>query len=238
MTTYVKQSLFGLMALGLFLTSCDPSPLRGKGDLVYETRDVEDFEAIDLECNADVEVRIDSFFKVEVTCEESIIGYLETNESNGVLKIYFSRNVFGVDDLKIKITMPRLNACEVDGSGDIQVLDLVEETKLEIDVSGSGNADFLKLDCEDIDVRISGSGEVELNGTAEFLEASISGSGNLDALYCPVERAKINVSGSGDVVLDVSDLLEVDISGSGTVRYKGDPNLDSDISGSGSVKKI
>ncbi|MFN4253557.1 MAG: head GIN domain-containing protein [Saprospiraceae bacterium] len=219
------------------LPSCDDT-VRGRGDLVTETRDAKDFHALEIGCNGDVRVRVDSVFKVEVTCEENIIAYLETVEENGVLKIYFDRNVWDVDDLKITVSAPSWDAFEIRGSADVDVLDLIAGDALALDVSGSGDLSLNDLSFNKINALISGSGDVEFFGDADALDASISGSGDLDALGCPVKTAKVSVSGSGDARLHVLDSLTVSISGSGIVEYKGSPQVSSSISGSGRVRKI
>lgn len=240
MTT--KMNLPGLLlffAVVLFsIPSCDILGVRGTGELETEIRNVDNFHALEINVPGDVEVRTDSIFYVEVTCEDNLIAYLETVEDNGVLKIYFDRDVYDVDDLKIRVSAPSWDGFKINGSADVDVPDAISGNKLDVGVSGSGNLKVFNLDFNNIVTRVSGSGDVFLAGTADDLKCTVSGSGNVNALGCPVKTATVAVSGSGDVRLHVTETLDVTISGSGDVEYEGAPQVTKQISGSGNVRKL
>lgn len=230
--------LMGCAFAILTLTACDPLGVRGRGDLTTETRDVKNFHAIEVDVSGDVDVRVDSFFHVEVTCEDNIIDFLETVEDHGVLKIFFDRNVYDVDNLKIRVSAPSWNAFEINGSADVDVPDAISGDFLNLGISGSGNIKIFDASFNKAKSRISGSGDITLIGEANDLNATISGSGDLQAIDFPVKTATVTVSGSGNARVNVSDMLNVTISGSGDVQYSGNPQVSKSISGSGSVKKI
>lgn len=222
----------------MIFPSCDPLGIRGKGDLETETRNVKDFHALKINTSGDVELRVDSVYKVEVTCEENIIGYLETIEDDGVLKIHFDRDVFDVDGLKIRISAPSWDEIEITGSAEVDVPDAINGSTLNLSVTGSGNLKVFKADFDNIKTKVSGSGDVNISGIADDFDCTVSGSGNVDALDCPVKTAKVTVSGSGNVRLDASESLDVTISGSGDVEYQGSPQVTKSISGSGTLRKL
>jgi hypothetical protein len=66
-----------------------------------------------------------------------------------------------------------------------------------IQISGSGNADCGDLISDDATVRISGSGDVKLNANRS-VDGNISGSGNISYKGSATEVKK-HVSGSGKV---------------------------------------
>jgi hypothetical protein len=220
----------------LILFSCDAT--RGKGDLITETRPEKDFHALDIHTSGRVEVRTDSVFKVEITCEENILPYLETDVKNGVLKIDFDRLVYDVDGLRIVVAAPSWDAFEVEGSADVEVKDPIQGAALTTRVSGSGDIDIFKAQFEKTICSVAGSGSITLAGKGSFLEGNISGSGDIQALQFPVKTSKINISGSGDARLEVSDSLDVIINGSGGVEYRGNAVTNTQINGSGRVRKI
>lgn len=238
-----KSRIPALFALGgamlLLTNSCDDVlGVKGKGDSRTEIRNVQNFHALDISANAQVDLRIDSVYRVEVTCEENIIDYLETLDDNGVLKIHFDRDVYDVDNLHIRVWAPYWDAIETYGSVDVNVPDAISGDDLNLKLSGSGNMRLFDVDFEDISALISGDGNVFLDGQGETLTCTVSGSGNIEALDCPVQTAKVTISGSGNARVDVIEQLDVVISGSGDVEYQGDPQVNSQISGSGKVKKI
>ncbi|MEZ4941227.1 MAG: head GIN domain-containing protein [Saprospiraceae bacterium] len=232
-------ALIFLALLTWTFSACDDVlGIKGKGDLVTEVRDVKNFHAVDIATNGQLELRVDSVFHVEVTCEESIIPYLVTLNDNGTLKIHFDRDVYDVDNLKITVSAPAWAGVEISGSVNVDVPDAISGDKLDLRISGSGNMKIFNANFNEIQTLITGSGDISIDGIADHLKCTISGSGNLDALGCPVLTADVTITGSGDVRLEVSESLQVTISGSGNVEYRGNPSLNSSISGSGKVRKI
>lgn len=232
-------TLLLLGATALLLPSCDDIlGIRGTGDIVTEARQAKDFHAVDIATPGTLELRIDSVFHVEVTCEESIIAYLQTIEDNGVLKIHFDHDVYDVDHLKITVSAPSWDGIEISGSAHVDVPDAISGDVLDLDISGSGNMKIFKADFNKIKARTTGSGDVSIDGSADDLNCSITGSGNFDALDCPVLTATVSISGSGDIRLDVAETLDVTITGSGNVEYCGDAQVDAKVTGSGKVRKI
>lgn len=232
----VKQILPALFAMSVLFTACG---IRGEGDRVTEQRQVSGFNALEIGTNADVEVHVDSVFRLEITCEENVLPYLETLvDPDGTLKIFFNRDVWDVDDFHISVSAPAWKSFEVDGSANVKVSDPIAGTQLLTAISGSGDIRIFDLDFQQVKTRVSGSGNLYLRGAANDLNCQVSGSGDVDALDCPVKTATVSVSGSGNVRLEASQALDVSISGSGDVEYQGNPSVNSDISGSGSLRKI
>ncbi len=230
--------LLGIIALMFSLQSCDPFGIRATGERITQSFDETNFHGIDLDLSADVEVRVDSVFKVEVTCEETAMPYVEAKVSGGVLKIYFNRNVRDVDHMKILVSAPSWDYFVLNGSGEIKILDAISGNKLRVDISGSGNLNASDATFNTADLEVSGSGDLELAGSANDLEARVSGSGNIDCLDFLTETAQVEVSGSGNLKVNVSEALDAEVSGSGNIYYEGNPQVTVHISGSGNVRKL
>jgi hypothetical protein len=232
-----KPFFLSLLAFSLTWTACDPIQW-GKGDLMTETRDAADFNALEISTCGQVEVRTDSVFSVEVTCEENVLPYLETVVDDGVLKIYFDRPVLDVDGLRIRVSAPNWDGFELSGSAKVNVPDAIEGDYLRVKISGSGDVNLANADFSNAKIQISGSGEASLSGAGEVLDCQVSGSGDLESLGFVAQRATVSVSGSGSVRLQVSEKLDATLSGSGDIEYRGDPQVTSSISGSGKIRKI
>ena len=165
--------------------------------------------------------------------------FLETEVKNGSLHIYFSQNVHDVDDLLITVTAPAFDEFEVSGSAEVVAHDPLDGTDLEVSISGSGDIELTDVDYDRIDLDVSGSGNILLQGVAvQSIDCTVSGSGDLDALDCPTPKATVKVSGSGTVRCHVLDFLRATVSGSGDVLYLGNPAVDAEVSGSGKVRKL
>lgn len=120
--------------------------------------------------------------------------------------------------LVIEMIAPDVTRFDLHGSSSL-VIESYKQSRLRIDLSGNadvavtGETDLLELD-------ISGSADADLGALkAKGAEVSISGSG--DATIAPTDWAKIGISGSGDVTLRGHPAkLDTDISGSGSIHQE------------------
>ncbi len=104
-------------------------------------------------------------------------------------------------------------------------------------VEGSGDLDIRGYDQPKIDVRLTGSGNVNGGGNTKTLTLAVAGSGDADLSALAAVDSDVKLSGSGDADLNTSGKLVTDVTGSGDIRFKGHPkSVDSKIVGSGSVE--
>ncbi len=237
--SWLMLALAGMFTVsGCFINADDDDGLfncvDGNGPVVTETISLPSFSGINLEISAQVFIKQGPVQEVVVEGKGNIIDELERDVSNGIWEIETDRCVRDIGDLKIFITLPDISSLRVDGSGDIISENTLVVNDVDLRISGSGNID-VAMEADDIDANISGSGRITLEGSADELEFRISGSGDLHAFDMPCRTADLNISGSGDAEVRVSDQLDVRISGSGDVFYKGNPTLNVQITGSGQV---
>jgi hypothetical protein len=228
--------LLGIFCLMLAFSSCDVHGLKSTGELITLDFDETDFHGLEINVPATVEVQVGGTYQLEITCEESAMPHVVTRVRNGILEISFDRNVRDVDHMKIVVTAPDWDHFELDGSGHIEIKDLIEGQTLDLDVSGSGSIHVREAHFDAANLEVSGSGDVRLGGSASTLDAELSGSGDLRCFDFVVNHAQADVSGSGSMQLHVLDKLVAEISGSGKIVYKGNPQVQASVSGSGSVK--
>lgn len=209
----------------------------GSGPIVTEELFLSDFDGIELSLPGQVILRQGPVQEVIVEGKANIIAELELDVRNGIWTIETDRCVEDIDQLTFFITLPHYRFLSIKGSGDIISDEFLQVEDLTLRISGSGDMD-LGLHADDIDAKVSGSGNFRLEGTADDLELEINGSGDLHAFNLETDTAFIRISGSGDAEVNVFTHLTVRISGSGDVEYIGDPSLDIQITGSGEVKDV
>lgn len=153
-------------------------------------------------------------------------------------RTFFWRN-FNTGDIEIHATAEEIKGLAISGSGDIRARKELNTRDMDLRISGSGEITLAELNAENADLSISGSGDIRIEdgGNARNLTISLSGSGDVDASGFEAERVSVRVSGSGDSSVHATQQLEVKVSGSGDVYYSGNPEINSSVSGSGSVKK-
>ncbi|MEM9820923.1 MAG: head GIN domain-containing protein [Bacteroidota bacterium] len=208
--------------------------VRGRGDLIAVDLNLADFSGIQLEIDAQVILRQGSSQSVTIEAEENIIDLIDLDVRNDIWEIDFEDCVRDYDNIRIFIEMPNISRLTVTGSGLIRGDNLFEVDEIDLIISGSGDID-LAVNADFIDGKISGSGKTYLEGNANRFDFEISGSGDYRAFNLNALRGDIEIRGSGDAEVRVEEELDVEIRGSGDVFYRGFPVLDVQILGSGQV---
>ena len=132
-----------------------------------------------------------------------------------------------------------LRKVAVVGSGDVSVSPFnLNEGKLEIEVTGSGDVNLSSLKAKSLSVSIRGSGDVAASGLVGNQEIAIAGSGDYGGNDLQSQTAAISIKGSGDAKVWATDTLAVSIAGSGDVAFRGQPKLSQSIAGSGEVHQV
>jgi len=210
--------------------------IRGEGPKVTKDLDISTFNGIALSMDAEVYLKQGSPQSVKIEAQENIIENIETKVKDGVWKIGSERNVRRHDGIKIWITVADLNKIAVSGSGNVTGENKFSRLgNLDLSLSGSGNIS-LNFDSESLSVAISGSGNTKLKGSTGNCDLKVTGSGNIAAFDLEAKTCSVKITGSGDSSVNVSENLEVAIVGSGDVYYKGKPSVRSKITGSGNVQ--
>jgi hypothetical protein len=235
----------GVILLGSFsLSSCyfdfdddDGGPfncMEGQGGIVTDELNLPEFYGVKLDIDADVWISQGADWLVEVEGQQNVIDEIETDVKNDIWEIEFDDCVRDYDPLKIYITMPELDYIKVASSGQVSSGEEWNVPEMQVEISGSGDI-ATGFSGEKLEGQISGSGDMDLSGDAQFFDFKISGSGDLNAYGLETQNADVVVSGSGDMRIRVLEDLKVKISGSGDVYYKGYPLIDANITGSGDL---
>lgn len=138
---------------------------------------------------------------------------------------------FQVEPATYYITLPRLDATVLAGSGDMAV-DRIAGDDFHASVAGSGELDIAALSVEAARLAVAGSGKLKAAGSARDIHVSIAGSGDFEAPRLTSDTAKISIAGSGDASLTVQREAHMSVVGSGNVEIAGEARCT--ISGFGS----
>ena len=208
--------------------------IRGNGPFISEELFLAPFDGVDLKITANVVISQGPEQRVSVEGNRNIIDLLDLRVRNGIWDIELDRCVRNTGDLRFFITLPEITFLSISGSGEMVSDNFLITDDLDLFISGSGDMD-LGLESDDIRSVISGSGSILLEGIADETDFEISGSGDYGAFGLDTNRSRIRIRGSGSAEVFVRDQLSVNILGSGDVLYRGNPELDVSISGSGDV---
>jgi hypothetical protein len=240
----MKLLAFGLiipLAACSFSSSSDAerpgAPVQGSGS--SRTFQVADFSTIDLRGSDDIDVRVGTGFSVRAEGASEDLDRLRIDRDGTTLNVgRKSRTGFNWTkgaNVKVFVTLPRLAAAHVAGSGDMTV-DRVEGSKFEGGIAGSGNLRVAALQVEDAALSIAGSGDLTAAGSTGSLEINLAGSGDVDGSKLQARSANVSIAGSGSARAVVNGAAKVNLLGSGNVDLG--PNARCTVSkmGSGTVR--
>jgi predicted small secreted protein len=206
-----------LLVVVLSLAAC--SVIRGSGQISSESRQVSGFSKVELTGNGELTIEQTGAESLTISAEENLLPRVSSEVSGDTLVLgpKTIAKIFPTRPIKYALTVKDLTGLEV---------------------SGSGSANVSKLATTSLSSKISGSGQITANGTADDQELDISGSGRYQAEQLISKTVKVTISGSGSADVHATELLDIQMSGSGALTYTGNPpQVTQEISGSGKVIK-
>ena len=211
-----NRCLVAVVAVLLVLTGC--SVVSGSGQVKSETRQVSGFTGIELSGVGEVTIEQGGSESLTVEADDNVLPVLTSEVTDSVLRLGTKprTTVRTRNPIRYRVTLPNLTS---------------------ISLSGSGSVSAENLQVNALQVDLSGSGTMDIAGSADQQTVDMSGSGRYAAAGLRSRSVTLEISGSGEATVAASERLRVDISGSGTVTYSGDPTIDQSISGSGRLIK-
>jgi hypothetical protein len=228
---FLAFSLAFLSSCGSLFNDC----VNGYGSTETENRTVSEFQKINFTTTGKVYITQGATQSLVVKAQRNVLDELNTNVSGGELRISFRRCIKSASPIEIHITMPQIQGIRLSGSGDVEGINRWQVNNLDLQLSGSGNI-RAQFDALNTFAQLSGSGKIAVNGTTLDFNSNLSGSGKVEAFGLISDNCEAQISGSGSMEINVSQQLNAKISGSGSIWYKGTPNINSQISGSGRIR--
>lgn len=219
----MRISIVLLLFIGLLHTAkaqIGRNVVVGSGAVVSQTFDLPKFTGIATTTSFDVYIKQDSKQFVEVKAQQNIIDIMLLEVKDGTLKLGFKPNtsIRTKEAIKVYISLAELKRLVISGSGNVRGEGVFNKSdQLDIVISGSGDVK-LDFDTKELRCAISGSGDANFNGYADKHMIAISGSGDL-LLDGNSKEQNVTISGSGDVKLSGStEKQNLAVSGSGNLN--------------------
>ncbi len=217
--------------------------VKGNGNMVTTERSVGSYDGVALSGWFDVELVSGREGELTLKGEENLLEHIITEVKNGTLNIKVEKGYnlepssWKSGGIQVTVPVESIKSVTMSGSGDIVGKTRLEAQDFEVVMSGSGDI-TLEVASDHVETTLSGSGDIRLSGTAGTFEVRISGSGDVHAYELEARNVEAQVSGSADVKVTALESLTARVSGSGDVHYRGNPGkVDSKTSGSGDVTK-
>jgi hypothetical protein len=214
--------------------------IKGNGNNTTVTRTTSDYDAVHCAGSFDYILVAGTEGKITLEGESNLLEYIVTEVKNGklIIKTEKGKNLNPSRNQTIKITIPfkDLDAVSLSGSGDLWNEDQINSNNLDVSLSGSGDV-ILNIQTKSASGKVSGSGDLTLKGSTNDLRAGVTGSGDFHGFNLKAVNTDVSVTGSGDAEVVCTGDLKARVTGSGDIEYRGNPtNKDKKITGSGSIE--
>ncbi|WP_169580602.1 MULTISPECIES: head GIN domain-containing protein [Microbacterium] len=221
-----------VLTCGLAVTAC--MPMFPGGPASSEERAVDDVTRVVLGTSGELSIA-EGDPALVIHAPEDAMGRLTSEVNGDTLVLGESPGfMFGFGSVRYELTLPRLEAVELNGSGDVDAR-VAGDGSVQVRLNGSGDVSWTGLDADRVEIRIAGSGDASVSGTAADVSIEIDGSGDVDTMDLDARDVAVVIRGSGDADVSATEELAAQIAGSGSVTYSGDPRLDTEVWGSGEV---
>jgi len=190
--------------------------IQGSGIEETQSRQIEDFQRIQLSGVGDVEVQVGTPTSLEISFDNNLLEMVHTRVVDGELLIETSGHYNSKLPLLVKLTTPSLQ---------------------QIKLSGVGSMELTGVDNESLEVDVSGVGTLTASGKVKDLRVQLNGTGKANLEELVADSVTVTVSGVGNAKVHATQSVKATSSGVGGITIYGNPpKVDSKSSGVGTIR--
>lgn len=194
--------------LGAGLAAAKARPVTGNGD--YVTREVPDlaaFTALSVQGQIEVNVAqtaVEEAPAVSVSGPENLVDLVNISSQDGVLHIAYKEplEVLGDDHVQVQVAAPALQRMEVQESGEINAAEQLDLEELDIRVNGKGEVDLDGVRARAVRINAQGDGEVDIHSLiCETLQVETAQTASLDVQRLECDSISVKAANRSEVSL-------------------------------------
>lgn len=245
MTLNMKRNILNKFCFWVFVsllttisTSCKKMPLTN-GDIIHETRQLSDFNAIHIYDNLDINlIKSDSCY-IKITAGENLMPNIISEVVNNILTIRNDNtgNIFRDNESPLSADIyykSDIYDIYYYSNGDLYSKDFINDDSLSVFnfelEEGSGNIN-LKLRCRKFNFTSwGGSCPIVFEGQCDTLNMYKKSYAPIHFEDMPCKISKIILLRGNDIYVDCHDSINAKIYDFGNIYYKGEPKINSYIS--------
>jgi len=202
-----------------------------------ETRNVSSFNGVKAAEGIDVYLKKGTKEEVRVEATGTKLSNVITEVSGGYLKIHMAEGNYRDRNVKVYVTYLAINTLTASSGANAYHEGILKTDNLELRASSGGNIE-VKVEANSVEAGASSAGEVVLEGKAKTVDLDASSGGEVDAYNLTSDKARTEASSGGEVKITVNQELEARASSGGSIRYRGNPERsNTNASSGGSVRK-
>lgn len=195
-----------------------------------DSRTFDSFHGVKVGASVDAELVKGNENRVDLEVENVDLDEVKTEVENGILKVTMkSKNNWNGGWNKkrrvVKATITyadNLDFIGVGSSADLVTDEVITGEELELKVSSSGDMS-IAVDVDHLIAKVSSSGDLDIEGSAHTAKVSVSSSGDFTGRKLKVVDADLKASSSADISIHVSGVLHAKASSSADIEYYGNP---------------
>lgn len=212
--------------------------LRGSGNSITKTFDLDGFSALNISHAFEVELNQGDVYAIEIKADDNIMDHIQVKVEDETLVIDLDQLIsFSNINTKAIITMPTLTGINLSGASRLFMeSDFPEIEEFKLIVSGASTVEGTIL-CNRMDVNISGSSQIGLKGAGDDINIKASGASSCGMEEFVAKNIDISLSGASNADLNCENSLTGSASGASNINYTGNANSNINVSGASSVKK-
>lgn len=212
--------------------------LTGNGNVTSSKRTVaENFDAIEAKTGITVLIEQADNYAVEASTDENLQDHLKTEVQNGVLTIYFDKNIYNAKERKVYVKVPSLNKISSSSGSSIESTTTIKAENLDLK-SSSGSEMNLSINTKNLSCDSSSGSKILAKGKTENLSTESSSGSVIELENLEVAHAVCkSSSGSATKVNPIESLYADATSGSSIKYYSVPKQLSIDESSGASISK-
>jgi hypothetical protein len=199
--------------------------IHGSGDLISEPRRLPQFNSLEINTAAEVQLSRGGNQQVIVTVDDNVMEYITTRVYDGMLQVSSRSNVSISDfSLSLHITIPELAGVAVNGVATVISEDNFNPDILFLTMNGVGNIG-LSIAAGEVFSANNSVGTIDLRGTAVTHYAAVSSVGPIMAYDLVTDTTLASVNSVGNAYVRADDFLRATIGSTGSIYYRGYPEI-------------
>jgi RNA polymerase sigma factor (sigma-70 family) len=200
--------------------------IKGSGKLASKEFKVGSFSAVAAGHAFQVEIVKGDTHGAKITVDDNITDDVSVVKDGTTLRIGLDGKDKSYRDVHLKaiVTMPRLDAINLDGACHATVAELKATKAFTAILNGASHLDGT-IKADKATLSLSGASRMKLKGSAK--EATLKGSGAsvFELKEFTLASVSAHLSGASRATVQVKERLDYDLSGASTLRYQGNPTI-------------
>ena len=202
--------------LGVFLSACGVSIIRGSGNILRENIEIDSFDRVLFSGSGELVITAGEEETLTILGDEVVLPLVQAEVRNGTLFIseeaLDDRLVLTGAPIIYNLTVADLTALAMDKPGRITV-DVLSVERILLEAGEGGTISIANLTADELIVRVGGTSTIDVAGVVGTQKILVKETGTFQAPNLLANTADVTLTESGSVTIWVEEFLDAKISG-------------------------